>query len=197
MAAGERNGVGFAEGQVVTVFRSRRRDQAESDYQRVVRAMETAARADGFVDFKTFTADDGEHVSLVTFASPAAQRAWRDHPATGAPSSRAATSSTSNTRSRSDSAPTSPRGCGSPARPEPRPASGRPVGDAPDRPSARSVGIARNRRPGVAADRREEPVRRVPSPSPGGGPDRTRATTAATTAMVSTRFSSTPVTGSA
>jgi heme-degrading monooxygenase HmoA len=81
MAAGEGNGVGFSEGQMVTVFRSRRRDQSESGYRRVARAMEVAARsAEGFVDFKTFTADDGEHVSLVTFASPASHRAWRDHP---------------------------------------------------------------------------------------------------------------------
>ena len=34
----------------------------------------------GFVDFKTFTADDGEQVSVVTFATPADQRAWRDDP---------------------------------------------------------------------------------------------------------------------
>jgi heme-degrading monooxygenase HmoA len=82
MAAGEGDGPGFSEGQVVTVFRSRRRHQSESSYQRVAHEMEVAARAAvGFVDFKTFTAEDGEHVSLVTFASPAAQRAWRDDPA--------------------------------------------------------------------------------------------------------------------
>ena len=34
----------------------------------------------GFVDFKSFTAEDGERVSLVTFASPDAQRAWREDP---------------------------------------------------------------------------------------------------------------------
>jgi heme-degrading monooxygenase HmoA len=73
---------GFAQGQVITVFRSRRRHDAEHDYQRVAHEMETAARAaEGFVDFKTFTAEDGEHVSLVTFASPAAHHAWRDDPA--------------------------------------------------------------------------------------------------------------------
>jgi len=79
--AGERNGVGFTEGQMVTVFRSRRRHRSESDYRRVAREMEASARsADGFVDFKTFTADDGEHVSLVTFATPADHQAWRDDP---------------------------------------------------------------------------------------------------------------------
>ena len=66
----------------MTVFRSRRRHDAEPDYRRVAHEMEMAARAaDGFVDFKTFTAEDGEHVSLVTFASPAAHQAWRDDPA--------------------------------------------------------------------------------------------------------------------
>ncbi len=34
----------------------------------------------GFVDFKTFSADDGEHVSLVTFASLEAHQMWRDDP---------------------------------------------------------------------------------------------------------------------
>jgi heme-degrading monooxygenase HmoA len=80
MATGERD-PGFTAGQVITVFRSRRRPEGESDYRRVAHEMETAARrADGFVDFKTFTADDGEHVSLVTFDSAAAHRAWRDDP---------------------------------------------------------------------------------------------------------------------
>ena len=34
----------------------------------------------GFVDFKSFVADDGERVSIVTFASVETHRAWRDHP---------------------------------------------------------------------------------------------------------------------
>ncbi len=79
--AAERD-LGLARGQVITVFRSRRRSDAETDYRRVAHEMEKAARAaDGFVDFKTFVAEDGEHVSLVTFDSPAAHRAWRDDPA--------------------------------------------------------------------------------------------------------------------
>ena len=60
----------FAGGRVMTVFRSRRRDESEDTYRRLSREMETAARSvPGFVDFKSFTADDGEHVSLVTFAT--------------------------------------------------------------------------------------------------------------------------------
>jgi heme-degrading monooxygenase HmoA len=71
----------FAPGQVVTVFRSRRRDESEAAYADVAGAMEAAARAaPGFIDFKTFVAEDGERVSLVTFDSPATHRAWRDDP---------------------------------------------------------------------------------------------------------------------
>jgi heme-degrading monooxygenase HmoA len=51
---------GFAGGQVVTVFRSRRRP--------------------GLVDFSTFESPDGERVSLVTFDSPETHAAWRDDP---------------------------------------------------------------------------------------------------------------------
>ena len=43
--------------------------------------MLTAARnVPGFVDFSTFVGDDGERVSLVTFATPEAHAAWRDDP---------------------------------------------------------------------------------------------------------------------
>ena len=71
----------LARGQVVTVFRSRRRDESEAAYVEVAVAMEAAARAaPGFIDFKTFVAEDGERVSLVTFDSPATHRRWRDDP---------------------------------------------------------------------------------------------------------------------
>jgi heme-degrading monooxygenase HmoA len=69
----------FKEEQVLTVFRSRRRREAEPAYQLLSRQMESSARSmPGFVDFKSFTADDGEQVSVVTFATPADQRRWRD-----------------------------------------------------------------------------------------------------------------------
>ena len=71
----------FAAGHVVTVFRSRRRDEAEDEYQQLSAEMEAMARSvPGFVDFKTFSADDGEQVSLVTFASLEAHRVWRNDP---------------------------------------------------------------------------------------------------------------------
>ncbi len=71
----------FAQGQVMTVFRSQRRDSAEAAYLEVAEEMESAARASpGVVDFKSFVAEDGERVSLVTFESLATHQAWRDDP---------------------------------------------------------------------------------------------------------------------
>jgi heme-degrading monooxygenase HmoA len=71
----------FTEGQVMTVFRSRRRDESEDAYRALSAEMQAAARlVPGFVDFKTFTAEDGEHVSLVTFASPEDHQVWRNDP---------------------------------------------------------------------------------------------------------------------
>jgi len=72
----------FTGGQVVTVFRSRRRAGSDAAYARLAEAMLTSAReVPGFVDFATFVGDDGDRVSLVTFATPEAQAAWRDDPA--------------------------------------------------------------------------------------------------------------------
>jgi heme-degrading monooxygenase HmoA len=69
----------FADDQVVTVFRSRRRPGTEPDYAILSDEMEARARTmPGFVDSKSFSAEDGEQVSVVTFASPDHQRAWRD-----------------------------------------------------------------------------------------------------------------------
>jgi heme-degrading monooxygenase HmoA len=65
---------------MVTVFRSRLRDEHEG-YEATAAEMEDAARAmAGFVDFKTFTADDGERVSIVVFDSPDSHAAWRNDP---------------------------------------------------------------------------------------------------------------------
>jgi heme-degrading monooxygenase HmoA len=67
---------------VVTVFRSRRRAGSDEAYARLAAAMLDSARAvPGFVDFATFTGEDGDHVSLVTFATPEAHAIWRDDPA--------------------------------------------------------------------------------------------------------------------
>jgi heme-degrading monooxygenase HmoA len=65
---------------VVTVFRSRLRDDHRG-YEETADEMEAAARAmPGFVDFKTFQANDGERVSIVVFDSPESHGAWRDDP---------------------------------------------------------------------------------------------------------------------
>ena len=70
----------MAVGTVVTVFRSRLRSDAEErGYGRVAQEMEERAQTmPGFVDFKTFTALDGERVSIVEFTSLEAQQRWRD-----------------------------------------------------------------------------------------------------------------------
>lgn len=67
---------------VVTVFRSRLRADAEvNGYGELAAAMEVRARQmPGFVDFKTFVAEDGERVSLVVFDTVAHHDAWRDDP---------------------------------------------------------------------------------------------------------------------
>jgi len=64
---------------VVTVFRSRLRPDGIGEYEARAPEIEALARAaPGFIDFKTFTADDGERLSLVVFADPEVHRAWRD-----------------------------------------------------------------------------------------------------------------------
>jgi heme-degrading monooxygenase HmoA len=64
---------------MVTVFRSRLRDAPEG-YEETAEAMEAAARGmPGFVDFKSFVADDGERVAIAVFDSPESHAAWRDH----------------------------------------------------------------------------------------------------------------------
>lgn len=65
---------------VITIFRSRLRPEHQEEYGRVAARMhELATAMPGFVAFKTFTAADGERVSLVEFASPETHDAWRNH----------------------------------------------------------------------------------------------------------------------
>jgi len=66
---------------IITVFRSRLRPESLDDYRTMATRMDELARSmPGFLDAKSFTADDGERVTLVTFADQASQRAWREHP---------------------------------------------------------------------------------------------------------------------
>jgi heme-degrading monooxygenase HmoA len=66
---------------VLTIFRSRLRPDHLDEYERVADEMlALAEQMPGFLSLKTFTAADGERVSLVEFASEAEHAAWRNHP---------------------------------------------------------------------------------------------------------------------
>ena len=63
---------------VVVVFRNRLRAGDASAYRATAERMDALARAQpGFHSLKTFTADDGERVTLSEFDSLAAVNAWR------------------------------------------------------------------------------------------------------------------------
>ena len=69
------------EGQVVTVFRNRLREPAREAYAAELEVVAALARSmPGFVETKTFVAEDGERATIVTFSDPETHRAWRDHP---------------------------------------------------------------------------------------------------------------------
>ena len=63
---------------VLTVFRSRLADGAyDAGYEARAEEMLTRAEAmPGFLEFKSFTAPDGERVSIIQFDSHESQRAW-------------------------------------------------------------------------------------------------------------------------
>ncbi|MBR7742453.1 antibiotic biosynthesis monooxygenase [Phycicoccus sp. BSK3Z-2] len=70
-----------AVGQVVTVFRNRLRPEHEDAYRDELAVVaDLAASMPGFVETKTFVADDGERCTVVTFADAASHAGWRDHP---------------------------------------------------------------------------------------------------------------------
>lgn len=70
----------FAAGQVITIFRNRLRPDGVDEYGPTAAAMSELARTmPGYVDHKSFMADDGERVTVVTFADEASQAAWRQH----------------------------------------------------------------------------------------------------------------------
>lgn len=65
---------------IVTIFRSRLREETLSEYGPVAEQMaQLASSMPGFISFKSFAADDGEHLSIIEFESEEDQRAWRDH----------------------------------------------------------------------------------------------------------------------
>ena len=66
---------------IVTLFRSRLRHEHQEEYSRVAaRIHDLAESMPGFLSIKTFTAEDGERVSIVAFASWETHEAWRNHP---------------------------------------------------------------------------------------------------------------------
>lgn len=67
-------------GQVMTVFRSRLRDDAEAYAKHAARISMLAQRMPGYVEHKVFTAEDGERVTLVRFTDRESHDAWARHP---------------------------------------------------------------------------------------------------------------------
>lgn len=66
---------------VVVVFRSRLSAESGADYSDMAAEMlATAKQMPGFVEFKSFKADDGERVSLVYWQDQETMAAWRNHP---------------------------------------------------------------------------------------------------------------------
>ena len=67
--------------QVVTVFRSRLRDDVPQEYFVLAdELLERASNIEGFVEQKVFVADDGERLTLVVFDREAAHDQWRNDP---------------------------------------------------------------------------------------------------------------------
>ncbi len=65
---------------IVTVFRSRLREENREAYSAVASRMsELAQTMPGYIAHKSFTADDGERVTIVEFESEAAQQDWARH----------------------------------------------------------------------------------------------------------------------
>jgi len=66
---------------VITIFRSRLRPEHAEEYERLAPRIRALAESmPGFVSCKTFTAADGERVSIEVFESQETQDAWRNHP---------------------------------------------------------------------------------------------------------------------
>ncbi|QCI64031.1 antibiotic biosynthesis monooxygenase family protein [Phreatobacter stygius] len=66
---------------IVTVFRSRLGSGAQDEYGPLARQMSALAETiPGYVSHKSFTAEDGERVTIVEFESEQALQEWRIHP---------------------------------------------------------------------------------------------------------------------
>jgi heme-degrading monooxygenase HmoA len=66
---------------IVVIFRSRLTTDAGDDYtQMAAEMLATASDMPGFVDFKSFKAEDGERLSIVRWQDQETMAAWRNHP---------------------------------------------------------------------------------------------------------------------
>ena len=65
---------------VVTVFRNKLRPDADGYADELARMLNSVQLMPGFIESKTFTADDGERVTIIMFESLDQQRAWFEHP---------------------------------------------------------------------------------------------------------------------
>src|SRR5262245_49335970 len=64
---------------ILTIFRSRLRPENQKDYSVWAASMhDLAITMPGFISIKTFTAEDGERVSLVEFDSEESVKHWRE-----------------------------------------------------------------------------------------------------------------------
>jgi len=65
---------------VVVLFRSRLTAIAGDDYSQMAAEMlSTAQHMPGFIDFKSFRADDGERISVIWWQDQETLAAWRNH----------------------------------------------------------------------------------------------------------------------
>ena len=66
---------------IVVVFRTRMRSPVDPGYEPMARQMSELARhVPGYISHKGYTAEDGERVTVVEFASEEALERWRTHP---------------------------------------------------------------------------------------------------------------------
>jgi heme-degrading monooxygenase HmoA len=69
----------------VVIFRSRRRDEDNAAYAELApKIFELATSMPGYVSAKSYTADDGEHVTIARFDTAEHVREWRNNPEHGA-----------------------------------------------------------------------------------------------------------------
>lgn len=66
---------------IVVIFRARLKEPVNPEYVGLAKRMEElSAQVPGFISYKTFASDDGEHASIIEFESEEAVIAWRSHP---------------------------------------------------------------------------------------------------------------------